>query len=63
MLRFVLTGNGHEDVTKPQLLPSASAKTALCHQSRRMNQITEHLLWPCFKNIWQRVGLALNSVA
>lgn len=53
MLRFVLTGNGHGDVTKPQLLPFASAKTALCQESSRMNQIIENLLWPCFKNIWQ----------
>lgn len=58
MLRFVLTGNGCRDVTKPQLLPSASVKTALCRESSRMNQITKNLLWPCFKNIWQGVGLA-----
>lgn len=63
MLRFVLTANGHRDGAKPQLLPFASAETALCQENSRMNQITGNLLRPCFENIWQRVGLALNSVA
>lgn len=63
MLGFVLTANSHRDVAKPQLFPSACAKTDLCQESSRMNQISENLLWPSFKNIWQRLGLALNSVA
>lgn len=59
----VLTASGHRDGAKPQLLPFASAETALCEETTRMNQIIGNLLRPCFKNIWQRVGLALNSVA
>lgn len=45
------------------LLPSVCTKTAVCHESSRMNQITENLLWSSVKNIWQWVGLALNSDA